>query len=239
MIHDGSLFRLALRESSESGWRAGFEHVAQSSPIILLVGVTSGEGAAAETLGPTVTPYEHFGIMMLALTIIRACRPPIRGCSQSRISEGNLTQTCATSPLRQKRKSTAAKPHSAERRSATVLYTRSRTVLGRLLLRAHQLKGLDYLFAVRVHVNLASGLIGELVLITCWNRIAEHQRVNDPNRSRLHLSEPPFVHRPGLRAPCIPVPIVTDVASQTHPAGNSRPQGKSFCAQLGAQNTGN
>src|SRR5262249_37883063 len=56
----------------------------------------------------------------------------------------------------------------------------------------HELEGFDNLFAVRVLVNLAGGPVGEFVPALCRNRIAEHQRINDPDGSRLHCLECPL-----------------------------------------------
>src|SRR5262249_48754943 len=62
----------------------------------------------------------------------------------------------------------------------------------RLFCRTHELEGFDNLFAVRVLVNLAGGPVGEFVPALCRNRIAEHQRINDPDGSRLHCLECPL-----------------------------------------------
>src|SRR5215471_20251291 len=79
-------------------------------------------------------------------------------------------------------------------------------------LRAHELEGVDDLLAVRTQVDYASALGGELVFVQCRHRIAEHQRIDNPDGGRLHLSQCPLAsdgslqygrHRPtdGLRAP--------------------------------------
>ena len=65
-------------------------------------------------------------------------------------------------------------------------------MLRRLFRRADELESLDNLFAVRMLVNLARGPVGEFMLIMCRNRIAEHQRVYDPDCARLHGPIAPF-----------------------------------------------
>ena len=65
--------------------------------------------------------------------------------------------------------------------------------------RTHELECLDNLFAVRMLVNLARGPIGEFVRVVCWNRIAGHQRVNDPDCTWLHCL--PHPDRPSETAP--------------------------------------
>jgi hypothetical protein len=111
-------------------------------------------------------------------------------------------------------------------------------VLGCLLSRTHKLKGADNLFAIRVHVNLASGPIGELVLVVGRNRIAEHQCINDPDCSRLHC-ETPHV-RPLAENERQPHPrsIVTEAADQVHRAIIAL-TGKATSPQFCAENLGN
>src|SRR5262249_48707455 len=67
----------------------------------------------------------------------------------------------------------------------------SRASLHQLFCRAHKLEGFGNLFAVRMLVNLARGPVGEFVLVVCRNRIAEHQRVNNPDSTWLHCLPPP------------------------------------------------
>jgi hypothetical protein len=100
-----------------------------------------------------------------------------------------------------------------------VAYARDlRPVPGNLFPRTHKLKGADNLLAVRVHVNLASGAIAELVLIIGWNRVAEHQRINDPDCSRLHCETPHVRPLAENERQPHPSPIVTEAADQVHPA---------------------
>jgi hypothetical protein len=56
--------------------------------------------------------------------------------------------------------------------------------------RAHQLEGVNDLLSVRAHVNYAGGFVSKLVLVICRNRIAKHQRINNPDCSRLHCQTP-------------------------------------------------
>src|SRR5262245_44909961 len=80
--------------------------------------------------------------------------------------------------------------------------------------RAHKLEGFDYLFAIRMLVNLARGTVGEFMLVMCRNRIAEHQRVNDPDCTWLHCLPPPPIdfQNGAVRT----MPIVTESAGQAH-----------------------
>ena len=59
-----------------------------------------------------------------------------------------------------------------------------------LFCRTHELECVNNLFAVRMLVNLASGSVGEFVLVMCRNRIAERERVNDPDCAWLHCLPP-------------------------------------------------
>jgi hypothetical protein len=70
--------------------------------------------------------------------------------------------------------------------------------------RTHKLEGFDDLLAIRVLVHLASGSVSEFVLVVRRNRIAEHQRVNDPDCTWLHCLPPtPMALRTGaMHAPC-------------------------------------
>jgi hypothetical protein len=57
---------------------------------------------------------------------------------------------------------------------------------------AHQLESIDDLLAERAHVDHAGGFAGEFVF-TQWNRVAEHQCIDDPDGGRLHYPNAPFV----------------------------------------------
>ena len=61
-------------------------------------------------------------------------------------------------------------------------------------------------------VNLARGPVGEFMLVMCRNRIAEHQRVNDPDCAWLHCLPPP--DRLSERRHARTVPIVTESAAE-------------------------
>src|SRR5262249_28324601 len=89
---------------------------------------------------------------------------------------------------------------------------------------AHELEGFDYLFAILMLVNLARGPVGKFVLVMRWNRIAEHQRVNDPDCGRLHC-QTPTPDRPS-HTPC-----QLSVADQTHRANSSRSENLGWRAQ--------
>ena len=71
----------------------------------------------------------------------------------------------------------------------------------RLSLRAHELEGVDDLLVVRTQVDDTSALGGEFVFIQCRHWITEHQRIDNPDSGRLHLSECPLVFGP-IRTPC-------------------------------------
>lgn len=90
-------------------------------------------------------------------------------------------------------------------------------MLRRLFRRAHELEGFDNLLAIRMLVNLARGPVGEFMLVMCRNRIAEHQRVDDPDCARLHGPIAPFRQGDGYR-----------VAAQTHLLAQRRPQKQRF-----------
>src|SRR5215469_14206981 len=62
-----------------------------------------------------------------------------------------------------------------------------------LFCRADELEGVDDLFAVRMLVNLAGGSVGEFVLVVCRYWIAEHQRVDDPDSTWLHVPMTPLL----------------------------------------------
>src|SRR5262249_463611 len=69
--------------------------------------------------------------------------------------------------------------------------------------RAHELECVDNLFAIRMFMDLARGPVGEFVLVMRWKRIAEHQRVNDPDCAWLHCLPPCQMDRPrSMHAPC-------------------------------------
>ena len=67
----------------------------------------------------------------------------------------------------------------------------SRASLRRLFRRTHEFESVDNLFAIRMLVDLARGLVGEFVLVIRRHRIAEHQRVYDPDCTWLHCLPPP------------------------------------------------
>jgi hypothetical protein len=104
-----------------------------------------------------------------------------------------------------------------------------------LFCRTHELECVNNLFAVRMLVNLASGSVGEFVLVMCRNRIAEHQRVNDPDCTWLHCLTPHVRWTaPRERAPRTHSANCCRVAEQAHRANSSRPQGKLPCAHVRA-----
>jgi hypothetical protein len=84
------------------------------------------------------------------------------------------------------------------------IWSRTRLLESGLFCRTHEPEGLDNLFAVGMFINLACGPVAEFVLVICRNRIAEHQRVNDPDCSWLHCQTPHQMHRPSEKAPCMP-----------------------------------
>jgi len=75
---------------------------------------------------------------------------------------------------------------------------------------AHELEGVDDLLAERMHVDYAGTFVGKFVFVQCRNRIAKHQRVNDPDGGRLHCEKPPCqrVSRNGRHE--LSTPIVTE-----------------------------
>jgi hypothetical protein len=84
-------------------------------------------------------------------------------------------------------------------------------------------------------MNLASGSVGEFVLVVCRNRIAEHQRVNDPDCTWLHCLTPHVRWTaPRERAPRTHRANCCRVAERAHRANRSRPQGKLPCAHVRA-----
>src|SRR5690348_14111138 len=96
-------------------------------------------------------------------------------------------------------------------------------MLCRLFRRAYKLEGFDNLLAVRVLVNLARGAISELVLVVCRYRIAEHQRVNDPDCTWLHVP-----------MPLIDRPMVTESQSERTRSRNGVHWKQHFCTGHGS-----
>src|SRR5215470_956846 len=72
-------------------------------------------------------------------------------------------------------------------------------------------------------VNLARGTVVEFMLVMCRNRIAEHQRVNDPDCTWLHCLPPPpidFQNGAVHHANCHRVGGPSTLANSLRPQGN-------------------
>jgi|SRR5690242_19062899 hypothetical protein len=81
--------------------------------------------------------------------------------------------------------------------------------------RTHKLEGFDDLLAIRMLVHLASGSVSEFVFVVRRYRIAEHQRVNDPDCTWLHCL-PPTPIDPQNRRHARTVPIWHRVGGRAH-----------------------
>ena len=102
--------------------------------------------------------------------------------------------------------------------------------LRRLFCRTHELESVDDLFAVRMLVNLASGSVGEFVLVVCRNRITEHQHVNDPDCTWLHCLPPPPID-PHKERHAHTVPIVAESRSK-HTAQTAHVHRENYVAHI-------
>ena len=111
---------------------------------------------------------------------------PAQVASQTESAEGLLATIIGN-----KSRTAAVRRGCADVKHATRQALQSRARIRRLFCRTHELERIDNLFAVLMLVNLARGTVSEFMLVMCRNRIAEHQRVNDPDCTWLHCLPPP------------------------------------------------